>query len=91
MPDLPLTLQRGPPPCAPAPGAENKPQQALREMFPDGTAPDVCIEAVGMHYTTSWLHWFETALKLETDPRRGGSGVRVWWWWVGGWWGASSC
>lgn len=47
---------------------KKKPQQALREMFPDGTAPDVCIEAVGMHYTTSWLHWFETALKLETDP-----------------------
>ncbi|PSC68261.1 Sorbitol dehydrogenase [Micractinium conductrix] len=23
---------------------------------------------VGFHYTNSWLHWFETALKLETDP-----------------------
>jgi threonine dehydrogenase-like Zn-dependent dehydrogenase len=99
-----------------AANAEKKPYQALREMFPDGTAPDVCIEAgkprclprclaveqaclleglqsiarvplsglqtlftfglcvhinlpaVGFHYTNSWLHWFETALKLETDP-----------------------
>jgi hypothetical protein len=23
---------------------------------------------VGFHYTNSWLHWFETSLKLETDP-----------------------
>ena len=23
---------------------------------------------MGFHYTSSWLHYFETALKLETDP-----------------------
>jgi threonine dehydrogenase-like Zn-dependent dehydrogenase len=61
------------PACLPAtlpatPFSDKKPYEALRELFPDGTAPDVCIEAVGLHYTTSWLHWFETALKLETDP-----------------------
>ena len=28
-------------------------------MFPDSGGPDVCIEAVGLHYTNSWLHWFE--------------------------------
>ncbi|EFN59413.1 hypothetical protein CHLNCDRAFT_8842, partial [Chlorella variabilis] len=27
-----------------------------------------CNPAVGLHYTSSWLHYFETALKLETDP-----------------------
>ncbi|KAI7835746.1 hypothetical protein COHA_010363 [Chlorella ohadii] len=47
---------------------DTKPYTALREMFPDSGGPDVCIEAVGRHYTNSWLHWFETALKLETDP-----------------------
>lgn len=41
------------------PAAEKKPYAALRELFPDGTGPDVCIEAVGLHYTNSWLHWFE--------------------------------
>ncbi|PRW58268.1 glutathione-dependent formaldehyde dehydrogenase [Chlorella sorokiniana] len=44
--------------------SQKKPYEALREMFPDGTGPDVCIEAVGLHYTNSW----QTALKLETDP-----------------------
>ena len=42
--------------CTPA---EKKPYAALRELFLDGTGPDVCIEAVGLHYTNSWLHWFE--------------------------------
>lgn len=30
--------------------------------------PDCCIEAVGFHYASSWVHKFEQALKLETDP-----------------------
>ena len=30
-------------------------------------APDVCIEAVGFHYMSSWLHKIESALMLETD------------------------
>ncbi len=30
-------------------------------------APDVCIEAVGFHYMSSWLHRIESALMLETD------------------------
>lgn len=40
----------------------------MHEIFPDGPGPDVGVEAVGLHYTTSWLHWVEVALKLETDP-----------------------
>lgn len=30
--------------------------------------PDVCIEAVGLHYMHSLVHKVETALMLETDP-----------------------
>lgn len=32
------------------------------------TAPDVSIEAVGFHYCKSWVHKFEMAAMLETDP-----------------------
>ena len=40
---------------------------ALKEMLgPD--APDVSIEAVGFHYTKSWLHKIEMSLMMETDP-----------------------
>ena len=40
--------------------------EGLKEMLgPD--APDVCIEAVGFHYMTSWLHKVESALMMETD------------------------
>ena len=40
--------------------------EGLKEMLgPD--APDVCIEAVGFHYMSSWLHKIESALMLETD------------------------
>ncbi len=40
---------------------------ALKEMLgPD--APDVSIEAVGFHYTKTWLHKIEMSLMLETDP-----------------------
>lgn len=38
----------------------------MRNLFPHG--PDVAIEAVGFHYTKSFLHWLEMAMKLETDP-----------------------
>lgn len=45
---------------------KQKTTDALKEKFEHG--PDCAIEAVGFHYTKSWLHWFEMALKLETDP-----------------------
>jgi threonine dehydrogenase-like Zn-dependent dehydrogenase len=47
---------------------EKKVVDTLHEMFPESVGPDCCIEAVGFHYTKTWLHWIETALKLETDP-----------------------
>lgn len=28
------------------------------------------LPAVGMHYTNSWLHWFETAVRLPCWPAR---------------------
>ena len=31
-------------------------------------APDVSIEAVAIHYCKSWVHKFEMATMLETDP-----------------------
>lgn len=49
---------------------ERKTLDALHDMFKDDryTGPDVCIEAVGFHYTQTWIHWLEMALKLENDP-----------------------
>lgn len=35
-------------------------------MVPLG--PDVCIEAVGLHYAKSLTHKLEMALQLENDP-----------------------
>lgn len=40
---------------------------ALKELM-GPTAPDVSIEAVGFHYCKSWVHKFEMAAMLETDP-----------------------
>ena len=44
----------------------------LHELFVDEDkryiGPDVVIEAVGFHYVNSFSHWFQMALKLETDP-----------------------
>ena len=40
--------------------------KALKEMIPHG--PDVCIEAVGFHYTKSLLDKIQMALMIETDP-----------------------
>ena len=45
---------------------KNNISQAVREIFPHG--PDVCIEAVGFHYASTWLHKAEMAVGLETDP-----------------------
>ena len=49
-------------------------QCGLPAQVPDGLkeilgpdAPDVCIEAVGLHYIRSWLHKVEHTLMLETD------------------------
>ncbi|KFM26394.1 S-(hydroxymethyl)glutathione dehydrogenase [Auxenochlorella protothecoides] len=47
---------------------EVKVLEALHKIFPVGPGPDVAIEAVGLHYATSWLHKIEKALMLETDP-----------------------
>ena len=51
---------------------KKKTTDVLHEMFQDQhgryVGPDVCIEAVGFHYTKSWTHWVEMALKLENDP-----------------------
>ncbi len=41
--------------------------EALKEMLGDD-APDVSIEAVGFHYTKTWVHRIEMTLMLETDP-----------------------
>lgn len=41
--------------------------EALKEMM-GPYAPDVSIEAVGIHYCKSWVHKFEMATMLETDP-----------------------
>ncbi|BDA44776.1 Uncharacterized zinc-type alcohol dehydrogenase-like protein [Coccomyxa sp. Obi] len=46
---------------------EKKVPEALKQILgPD--APDVSIEAVGFHYCKSWVHKFEMATMLETDP-----------------------
>ena len=41
--------------------------ETLKEMLGDD-APDVSIEAVGFHYTKTWMHRIEMTLMLETDP-----------------------
>ncbi|EIE21552.1 GroES-like protein [Coccomyxa subellipsoidea C-169] len=46
---------------------EKKVPEALKEMM-GPYAPDVSIEAVGIHYCKSWVHKFEMATMLETDP-----------------------
>lgn len=50
---------------------EKKTLDALKEMFSVGDSyvgPDVCIEAVGFHYTSTWTHYIEMSLGLENDP-----------------------
>lgn len=67
-----------------APTAEKKPYAALRELFPDGTGPDVCIEAVGLHYTNSWLHWFEVRVGAGgTGEHSGAAAVSLRCWTAG--------
>ena len=52
--------------------SEQKTLTALHDMFSDDegnyVGPDCCIEAVGFHYTSTWLHWLEMAVHAENDP-----------------------
>lgn len=42
--------------------------EELHKKFGTTTAPDCGIEAVGVHYTPSWLHKLEISAGMETDP-----------------------
>ncbi|KAI8462561.1 MAG: GroES-like protein [Monoraphidium minutum] len=48
---------------------DKSPLDALKELCKDepGGAPDVVVDAVGMHYATSLLHKVQVSLQLETD------------------------
>lgn len=47
---------------------EKKVVPTLKEMFPVTNGPDVCIEAVGFHYTKSLKDKIMMTLMLEADP-----------------------
>ena len=54
-------------PLSQAPTPHAQVPETLKEMLGDD-APDVSIEAVGFHYTKTWVHRIEMTLMLETDP-----------------------
>lgn len=47
---------------------EKKVVPTLKEMFPVTNGPDVCIEAVGFHYTKSLKDKIMMTLMMEADP-----------------------